>query len=149
MKSRIKKILISAAALLFLTSGVSLANDWDRRHHKRHGQANYKVKKHHQGRSHQNYKPWKHSQKHYRAHNERHFRKHRLEKYLCEDGFYHWYDKHDRLWKSNRRTHRNHYRYSDDYKRHHRRKDKREAVVYKVALKDPDIVFKIVARDRW
>ncbi len=148
MKSRIKKIVFSATAVLLLTSSVSLAHDWDRHHHKRHGKAHYKEKKHDHGWRHRHYKSRKHFKKHYRVHNHRHLRRHRLAGYFCEDGFYHWYDRHAGHWKSSHRIHRKHHRYSDGYPRHYRRKDDRKSVVYKVALKDPDIVFKIIAKDR-
>ncbi len=48
MKTRIKKIIIAAAALLFVSSGVSFAHDWD---DKPPGKAygHHKVKKHHPG----------------------------------------------------------------------------------------------------
>ena len=148
MKSRIIKIIISSAALLFLTSGVSFAHDWGRHHHKKHGKAHHKVKRHDHRWGHKHYKPWKHHKKHYRAHSHRHMRRHHREGYFCEDGFYHRYSRHAGHWKSSRRLYRKHYHHSNDYKRHHRRKNNRDSVVYKVALKDSDIVFKIVAKDR-
>ena len=51
MKTRIKKIIIVAAALLFLGSGVSFAHDWNDRSHKQRGHAygHYKVKKNQSG----------------------------------------------------------------------------------------------------
>ena len=56
MKTRIKKIIIAAAALLFVSSGVSFAHDWN---HKPHGRSidHYKAKKHHHGWSHKHHKP--------------------------------------------------------------------------------------------
>ena len=46
MKTRIKKIIMIAAALLFVTSSVSFAHDWNDRNHKPSGKAygHYKVK---------------------------------------------------------------------------------------------------------
>ena len=47
MKTRISKIIMIAAALIFIGSGVSLANDWNDRDHKPQGKAygHYQVKK--------------------------------------------------------------------------------------------------------
>ena len=47
MKTRIKKIIIMAVALLFVSVGVSFAHDWNDRDHKSPGKAygNYQVKK--------------------------------------------------------------------------------------------------------
>ena len=48
MKTRIQKIIMIAAALLFVGSGVSFAHDWNDRNHKPSGKAygHYKVQKH-------------------------------------------------------------------------------------------------------
>ena len=47
MKTRIKKMIMIAAALLFATSGVAFAHDWNDRNHKPPGKAygHYKVQK--------------------------------------------------------------------------------------------------------
>ena len=49
MKTRIQKIIMIAAALLFVSSGVALAHDWNDRNHKPPGKAygHYKVQKQH------------------------------------------------------------------------------------------------------
>ena len=49
MKTHIKKIMVGAAALLFVMTGISFAHDGDRRHQKSYGKAHgyYKVKKNH------------------------------------------------------------------------------------------------------
>ncbi len=110
MKTRMKKIIIVAAALLFLGSGVSFAHDWNDRSHKQRGHAygHNKVKKNQSG--------W----------NNKHFRRspHYSKRYVYKE------------------VHHNQY-----YENHHRRPAAREDVIYKVALKDPNLVFKIVVKD--
>jgi hypothetical protein len=144
MKSRIKKIIICAAALVFVTSGVSLAHDSNKRHHKsqRKAYGHHQVKKHHPSSSYKHFKPGKH------------YRNQHIAGYYCEDGFYHYYDKRDRGWESDhskqRRHHRDRYNHKKgrrDYDTHYRRHAPREDVVYQVALKDPKIVFKVIKRD--
>ena len=77
MKTRIKKIIIVAAALLFVGSGVSFANDWKGRDHKSPGKAyghNKKgfdnrpgrYEKRFYGYRHPRYNPRHHYKKHYR-----------------------------------------------------------------------------------
>ena len=68
MKSRIKKIIISAAALLFVNSGVSFALDSDKRNHKsqRKAYGHHEVKKHHPSRSTKHFKPWENNRNQYR-----------------------------------------------------------------------------------
>ena len=59
MKTRINKIIMIAAALLFLGSGVSFAHDWNDRSHKQRGHAydHYQVKKLPPGLAKKNFKP--------------------------------------------------------------------------------------------
>ena len=59
MKTRIQKIIMIAAALLFVSSGVALAHDWNDRNHKPPGNAysHYKVKKQHPGWNNRQFKP--------------------------------------------------------------------------------------------
>ena len=59
MKTRIKKIIMIAAAMVFLGSGVSFAHDWNDRDHKPSGKAygHYQVKKIPPGWTHKNFKP--------------------------------------------------------------------------------------------
>ena len=47
MKTRIQKIILIAAALIFVGSGISFAHEWNDRNHKPPGKANgyYQVKK--------------------------------------------------------------------------------------------------------
>ena len=77
MKTRIKKIIIVAAALLFVGSSVSFAHDWNDRDHKRPGKAyghnkkrsDYRpgrYEKHFYGYRHPRYNPRHHYKKHYR-----------------------------------------------------------------------------------
>jgi hypothetical protein len=62
MKTQLKKIIIGAAALLFVMSGVSFAYDGHDRHHKPHRKAYglYKAKKHHPYWNNKHFKPWRH-----------------------------------------------------------------------------------------
>ena len=139
MKSRIIKIIISVAALLFLSSTVSLADDRDKRHHKRQGKAyaHYKAEKHYPKWSKKLFKLIKIHPKHYRNQH--------LAGYYCEDGFYHSYNRGDRRWKNEHLKHRRNQKYRSGYKKSHRddtdyrRHAPREDVVYKVALKNSKI----------
>ena len=76
MKSRISNILIGAVALLFLTSTLSLAHDWERRHHKRHAKAfgHHKAKMHHPDWSNTKIKPWIHHPKQLEKHHRKQVR---------------------------------------------------------------------------
>lgn len=59
MKTRIQKIIMIAAAMLFVSSGVALAHDWNDRNHKPAGKAygHYKVQKQPPGWTKKNFKP--------------------------------------------------------------------------------------------
>ena len=59
MKTRIQKIIMIAAAMIFVGSGVSFAHDWNDRHQKPAGKAygHNQVKKVPPGRTHKNFKP--------------------------------------------------------------------------------------------
>ena len=83
MKTRIKKIIIIAAALLFLGSGVSFAHDWHRGYHRPPGHAHGHYKKwhgHHHG--------W--HKKHYKH------RRHHRERYVYKEVHHHYQDSHHR-----------------------------------------------------
>ena len=139
MKSRIIKILISVGVLLFLSSTVSLAHDWDKRHHKGQGKAygHYKAEKHYPKWSKKLFKIMKIHPKHYRNQH--------LAGYYCEDGFYHSYDRGDRRWKNEHLKHRRHQQYRYGYKKTHRddtdyrRHAPRGDVAYKAAMKNSKI----------
>ena len=141
MKTQLKKILIGAAALLFVMSGVSFAYDGHDRHHKPHRKAYglYKAKKHHPYWNNKHFKPW------------RHYR----DRYTREEIHHHHnYENNHRRWKKNhfksRRPDRDRYIYKEvnhHYENHHRRRAPREDLIYKVALKDPGIVFKIIVKE--
>jgi hypothetical protein len=100
-----------AAALIFVSSGVSFAHDWNDRNHKPPGKAygHYKVQKHHPGWNYKNFKRNSHYNKRY-------------------------------VYKKVRDR-----RYYDD---HYRRPAPRRNVIYRVAKKDPFVVFKIIVKDR-
>ena len=59
MKTRIKKIIMIAAALIFVSSGLSYAHDWNDRDHKPPGKAYgyYQVKKLPPGWTNKNFRP--------------------------------------------------------------------------------------------
>ena len=137
MQTEIKKILIGAAALIFLFSGVSFAQDRDSRHQKPHGKAHgfYKEKKHHH-RDHRQLKRGQHSRKGhtYKDVHQRHYN-----------------DKHHRHWKKNhakfRRQHQDRYRYRKIRHHHrniHHRQSPRGDLIYKAVFKDPGMVFKVI-----
>lgn len=141
MKTQIKKIIIGAAALLFVISGVSFADAGDDRHHKPHRKAygHYKAKKHHPYWNNKHFKPWRHYRDRYTREEIHH---------------HHYYENNHRRWKKNhfksRRPDRDRYIYKEvnhHYENHHRRRAPREDLIYKVALKDPGIVFKIIVKE--
>ena len=141
MKTQIKKIIIGAAALLFVISGVSFADAGDDRHHKPHRKAygHYKAKKHHPYWNNKHFKPWRHYRDRYTREEVHH---------------HHYYENNHRRWEKNhfksRRPDRDRYIYKEvnhHYENHHRRRAPREDLIYKVALKDPDIVFKIIVKE--
>jgi len=82
MKTRIKKIIILVSALFFVSTGVSLAHDWKRGHHKpqKHTRG-YHKKGHdqHSGRHNQQYKHKRHYRDRYHhreVHKVRHYDRH-------------------------------------------------------------------------
>jgi hypothetical protein len=139
MKTRIKKIIIAAAALFFVSSGVSFAHDRD---DKPPGKAygHYKVKKHHPGWNNKHYKP----------------KRHHRERYVNNEVHHHHYENHHRRLNKKHfkpgRHHRKRVVYKEihhhHYKNHHRRPAPREAVIYKAAFKDPKIIFKIIMKEQ-
>ncbi len=142
MQTQIKKIIIGAAALVFAISGVSFAGDRGDRHHKPQRQAygHYKIKKHQSYRDNKRLKSLRH-------HRDRHISK--------DVHHYHdYYDNHHRRWErkhfKSRRPHKNRHiykkvhRHNDNY---HRRRASRDEQIYKVVLKDPAIVFKVILKE--
>jgi hypothetical protein len=59
MKTRIKKIIMIAAALIFVSAGVSFAHDWNDRNHKPPGKTYgyYQVKRLPPGWANKNFRP--------------------------------------------------------------------------------------------
>ena len=146
MKTQIKKIVIGAAALVFAISGVSFADDRHDRHHKLHKKAHghYKAKKQHPHWNNKHFKRARHHRDRYtpvevrRRHHHHHY----------------YYNNHDRRWErkhlKSRRPHRNRHFYKKAYRHHdnyHRRRAIREDRIYKLALKDPAIVFKVILKE--
>jgi hypothetical protein len=142
MKIQIKKIIIGAAVLLFAMTSVSFAHDDGRRHHKRHAKMHkyHKTKKDHYRWHKRHYKVWKH---------------HR-DRYSCDDIHHHRYQKkHSRHWKKHQAKqgwpYRDRYRYRDahhDHHNRHRHNAPSEDLIYKLALKDPGLVFKVILKVR-
>ena len=148
MKSQIKKIIMTVSALFFVFSGLAFAHGPDKPHYRHKGKANrdYQTEKRYSGWNNKHLKPWKHYRKY---HWKRHFAG-----YYCKDGFYHYYDRKSRRCRIEKFKSRHHsrdrYGYKNRHRSHHyyyRRHAPREDVVYKVALKDPDIVFKVIKRE--
>ena len=111
--TRIKKIIIATAALLFVFSGVSFAHDWNYRKPIPHGKSyghHYKDKAH------------KHNIRWIYRHAKRHPQ----------------YSKR----YAHKEVHHHHY-----YEKHRRQPASREDVIYKVAMKDPNLVLKIIVKD--
>jgi hypothetical protein len=141
MQTQMKKILIGAAALIFLFSGVSFANNRGSRHHKPQGKAHgvYKEKNQQHG-DHRHFKPREHSRK---GHTYKDVRKR------------HYSDKHPRHWKKShakfRRNHHDQYRYRKIRQHHrnsHHRRSPRENLIYKAVFKDPGMVFKVILNQK-
>ncbi|MGB5746613.1 MAG: hypothetical protein WBM69_06505 [Desulfobacterales bacterium] len=110
MKTRIKKIIIVAAAMLFLGSGAAFAHEWNNRNHTPPGKAygQHKIQKHHPGWISKNVKP------------NPHYSNRNIRKEIRDLRYY--YD-------------------------HGRRPAPSEDLIYKVALKDPNLVFKIIVKE--
>ena len=140
MKTQLKKIVIGAAALLFVMTGVSFAHDGRVRHHKPHGKAHgyYKEKKQQRHRDH----------RHYNA--RKHYRKGQADKYVHHrhyDKKYHRYLK--KRHAKYKRWHHDRYRHHKVHRDHHdkhRRRPSRENLIYKAVLEDPGILFKVILK---
>ena len=110
MKTRIKKIIITAAALLFVSVGVSFAHDGNRGDHKprSHAHGHYKNgyddhygwhNKHHKprGKAYRHYKKWsghhhRWHKKHYKRRHHHHARHHYREVHRLNHHYHHYYD---------------------------------------------------------
>ena len=133
MQTQMKKILIGAAALIFLFSGVSFANDRGSRHHKPQGKAHgvYKEKNQQHG-DYRHFKPREHSRK---EHTYKDVRQR------------HWKKSHAKF----KRQHQDRYRYRKIRQHHrnsHHRRSPRENLIYKAVFKDPGMVFKVILNQK-
>jgi hypothetical protein len=109
------KIITATTALLFVFTGVTFAHDWNHRKHKPHGKAyGHHYKAHKHHKSHKHHPGWK---KYRHAKRHRHYGK----RYAQKAVHHHYY-----------------------YEKHRRRQAPREDVIYKVGLKEPNLVFKII-----
>ena len=137
MKTQIKKIIITAVALLFVSVGVSFAHDGNRKHHKPHGNDHGRYKNgydNHHGWHNKHYKPPRHI---YRPYKKWHGRHHRLHK------------KNDRCWHHHRVIH--HYRKGHRVHQHHRHyyghRRLHEGATIGFKLKEPGFKFAVVIKD--
>ena len=122
MNIRIKKIIIAAVALFFVSSGVAFAHGSN---HRPPGNAygHYKVKKHHYGWHKKHYKPQRHHGR-----------------YVYKE-FHHYdheYGKHERRWRDR------HYKPRSD----HRDRDYRRYRRYPGRDGGPKLIFKIILKDK-
>ena len=84
MKTKIVKIIIILVVSVFLSAGLSMANDKDGKQHKPHGKAYGYYKKHNDYDHHPNW-----HKKHHKPYHPRHEQKHRYYKRIpCQDGFF-------------------------------------------------------------
>ena len=134
MKTRIKKIIIVAAALLFLGSGVSFAHDRNRGHHKPRSHAyghNKNGCSDNYGWHHKHHKPRRHSYRHYKkwhGHQRRWYKKQHIRRH-------HKYNRHHY-----RKVNRDHYHYSDHHEPH-------EGNVIGFKLKEQGFKFAVVVKE--
>ena len=144
MKTRIKKIIIAASALLFICSGVSFADSRDDKSHRKAYKAygHNKAKKHHSDRDYSHLRP---KNNHRKGHVYKEIQHHRYYK----NDHRRWNKKHFKP----KRHHRKRFAYKEiqhhHYSKNHRRRpEPRETVIYKAALKDPKIIFKVIMKER-
>lgn len=146
MKTLIKKIIITAVALLWVSVGVSFAHDGDRKHHKHRGkdrghyQPGYDD---HHGRHNKHYTPPKHIYRHYKKWHGHHKRWH----HSRDRHHDRWYKKHykrghhyrDR--HHYRKGHKMPHRYYGDYHARH------NGTIMGFKFKEPGFKFAIVVKD--
>lgn len=135
MKTQLKKMIIGAAALLFVMTGVSFAHESGVRNHKPYGKAHgyYKEKKNHHNRDHRQYK----ARKHYRK------------KHAHKNSHQRHYDK--KYHAKYNRSHDDRYRYRKNRHHHrdsHHRRSPREDLTYKAFFKDPGMVIKVILNQK-
>lgn len=148
MKTQIKKIIITAVAVLLVSVGVSFAQDGDRKHHKHRGEDHGHYQKgydDHHGWHNKQYKPPRHIYRHYKKWQGRHSRWH----HHRGGHHYRWHKKHDK-----RRHHyrdRHHYRKGPGVHRHHYHYDDHRAphkgTIMGFKFKEPGLKFAIFVKD--
>ena len=148
MKTQIKKIIITAVALLLVSVGVSFAHDGDRKHHKHRGKAHGHYQNKYDDRhdwQNKHHKPLKHVYRQYRKWHGHHYRwHHHSDKHL-----YRWYKRHHKRWHHLRDKH--YYRKGHGVHRHrHHYDDHRasyEGSTIRFKLKEPGFKFAVVVKD--
>ena len=147
MKTQIKKIILTAVALLWISVGVSFAHDGDRKHHKYRG----KDRGHYQ-KGYDNYHGWQN--KHYTppGHICRYCKKwhghHHIRWHHRGGHHYRWQKKHYRRWHHHKNRH--HYRKGPKVHRHHYQYDDHPAhkgTIMGFKLKEPGFKFAVVVKD--
>ena len=145
MKTQIKKIIITAVAVLLVSVGVSFAHDADRKHHKHrgkdHGQYQHEYDDQHYWHN-KHHKPPKHIYRHYKKWRGHHFRWH----HHRGGHHYRWHKKHHKRWHHH--NVRNHYR--KGHRVHHHHCDHRrpyEGTTIGFKLKEPGFRFAVFVKD--
>jgi hypothetical protein len=148
MKTLIKKIIITAVALLWVSVGVSFAHDGDRKHpkHRDRDRGHYqKGYDDHHGRHNKHYTPPKHIYRHYKKWQGHHKRWH----HSIDRHHYRWHKKHYKRWHHYRNKHHyrkghrvNHHRYHYD---DHRAPNK--GTIMGLKFKEPGFKFVVVIKD--
>ena len=135
MKTRIKKIIITAVALLFVSVGVSFAHDGNREHHKTRGNAHGHYKK-----GYDDQYGWHHKHLRKHGHDHRHYKKWRRHHHR-------WHKKHSRHRHYPHKRH--HYREVHRVKRHyHHPRLPHKGNIFGFKLKEPGFKFAVVIKDR-
>ena len=137
MKTRIKKIMIVVAALLFLGSGVSFAHDWNRGHHKPRSYGHDYYKNGYDdnyGWHNRRHKPPRHTYRHNKKWHGNHRR---------------WHKKQHKRWHNNRDRH--HYRKGNrvqhNYHHGYDHRAPHEGNVLGFKLKEPGFKFAVVVKE--
>ena len=148
MKTLIKKIIITAVALLWVSVGVSFAHDEDRKHHKHRGNDRGHYQKGYDDRHgwhNKHYIPTKHTSRHYKK-----WHRHDSRRYHHRNGHhYRWHKKHFKRWHHYRDKHHywkghrvNHHRYHyDDHRAPHK------GTIMGLEFKEPGFKFAVVLKD--
>ena len=139
MKTKIKKIIMMAAVLIFAGAGVSFAHDANLGHHKRRGYDHGYYKKgygDHQGWHSKHDKP--------RGQTYRHYKKWHGHQYRWHKKYHKRWHRHPNRYRC-RKVHRVHHHYHHYYDRHAPHRHDRTYIGFKI--KEPGFKFAVVAKD--